>query len=183
MPVAMEKKVLKISLDDIPPEGLEVPIEDREGLVIKDCFPIKTPIIGRVFLQRWGPIVKIRGHIETTLVLICDRCTENFYWPISENIDIELHPIASLKAVQEEVRLSKEDLDVSFFDGDLIEVDEVVREQILLAVPMRKLCRQDCKGLCPVCGQNLNKETCACKPLKQESPFAILKKLVVSPNK
>jgi uncharacterized protein len=141
------KGYLKIKFEDIPPEGLEVPFEDAEGLLVRDCFPVKAPIKGRVFLNRWGAAVKVRGHVETVVVLTCDRCAENFSLSVSETIDIELHPVATLRALQEEVRLSREDLDVSFFDGETIEVDEIIREQILLAVPMRKLCREDCKGL------------------------------------
>ncbi len=179
----MDGKALKILFEDIPPEGLSVPVYDPEGVLIKDCYPVKAPIEGEIFLQRWGPMVKVRGNVHTTLVLTCDRCAEEFTLDINEKIDVELHPLASLKVEQEEVRLSKEDLDVSFFDGETIEVDEVVREQILLALPMRKLCRPDCRGLCPMCGQNLNQGDCHCKPLVKDSPFAILKKLVVSQGK
>lgn len=176
-------KALKIKFEDIPPEGLEVLFEDPDGSLIRDCFPVQAPITGRVFLRRWGAAVKVRGHVETTLILTCDRCVEEFPLEVSEEIDIELHPVATLKTLQEEVRLSKEDLDISFFDGETVEVDGVIREQILLAVPMRKLCQPDCKGLCPLCGQNLNQEPCGCKPEVKDSPFAILKKLVVSSAK
>jgi uncharacterized protein len=179
----MDISKLKIKFEDIPPEGLEVPFEDPEGRLVRDCFSVKAPIKGKVFLRRWGPAVKVRGHVETVLVLTCDRCAENFSLTISENIDIELHPVATLRALQEEVRLSKEDLDISFFDGETVEVDEVIREQILLAVPMRKLCKPECKGLCPICGKNLNEGDCGCKPQTKDSPFAILKKLVVSSSK
>ncbi len=174
------KASLKIKFEDIPPEGLELEFEDPEGQLVKDCFPVKCPIKARVFIRRWGINVKINGQVETVLLLSCDRCLEEFPFEIQEKIDVELQPIASLKVSHEEVRLTKEELDVIFFDGETIEVDEVIREQILLAVPMRKLCRAECRGLCPICGQNLNLKECGCKPKIKDSPFAILKKLVIS---
>lgn len=176
----MDKKALKIKFEDIPPEGLDVSFEDTEGELIKDCYPIKRPIKASVHLQRWGISVKVNGQVETELYLSCDRCLENYVFSVSEKINVLLEPIASVSHFKEEVRLSKEDLDVIFFDGETVEVDEVVREQILLAVPMRQLCRPDCKGLCPVCGQNLNLKLCQCKKETKDSPFAILKKLVIS---
>ena len=176
----MNRNELKIKFDDIPPEGLDVAFVDKKGDLIRDVFSIQRPIKAKVFLQRWGVAVKVTGEVETELLLPCDRCLEPFSFPVSERINVLLEPLATLSRFKEEVRLTKEDLDVIFFDGETIEVDEIVREQILLAVPMRQLCHEGCQGLCPVCGQNLNVAKCSCKREVKDSPFAILKKLVVS---
>jgi len=171
---------LKIKFEDIPPEGLDVSFEDRHGDLVRDCFPVRKPIRAKVHLARWGTSVKVTGRVETELSLPCDRCLEEFPFPVEEEINVLLEPVASVSRLKEEVCLSRDDLDVIFFDGETVEVDEVVREQILLAVPMRQLCKEDCKGLCPQCGENLNLKTCDCKREVKDSPFAILKKLVVS---
>ena len=176
----MNRNELKIKFEDIPPEGLDLAFEDLKGELIRDCFPISQPIKAEVHLQRWGVSVKVTGRVETELSLTCDRCLEGFSFPVAEEINVLLEPFASVSHFKEEVRLSREDFDVIFFDGETVEVDEIVREQILLSVPMRQLCREDCKGLCPVCGQNLNLKRRGCKPRVKDSPFAILKKLVVS---
>ncbi len=176
----MNRDDLKIKFEDIPPEGLDLGFEDREGLLVKDCYPISKPIKASVHLQRWGIDVKVTGEVETELLLSCDRCLKEFPFPVKGRINVLLEPVATLSHVKEEIRLTKDDLDVIFFDGITVEVDEVVREEILLAVPMRKLCKEACKGLCPVCGQDLNVKECGCKPVVKDSPFAILKKLVVS---
>ncbi len=176
----MNRDELKIKFEDIPPEGLSLGFEDRKGDLIRDCHPVSKPIRARVNLQRWGIDVKVTGEVETELVLICDRCLKEFPFKVQEKINVLLEPRAVLSHLKEEVRLTKDDLDVIFFDGITIEVDEIVREEILLAVPMRRLCDEACKGLCPVCGQNLNEKSCGCKPGLKDSPFAILKKLVVS---
>ncbi len=174
------KNSLKIKFEDIPPEGLELEFIDEKGALIKDCFSTKAPIKARIFLKRYGVNVKVNGKVNTTLILTCDRCAEEFEFNISEEIKVELQPIGVLKTFQEEIRLSKEDLNVTFYNGEEIEVSEVIREQILLSIPMRKLCKPECQGLCPICGQNLNIKKCNCKPEIKDSPFAILKKLVVS---
>ncbi len=176
----MVREELKVRFEDIPPEGLDLSFEDRQGELVRDCFPVRQPIRAYVHLVRWGVSVKVTGRVETELSLTCDRCLEEFPFRVAEKIDVLLEPVATFSHVKEEIRLSREDLDVIFFDGETIEVDEVVREQILLAVPMRQLCREECKGLCPICGENLNQRSCNCKKEVKDSPFAILKKLVVS---
>ncbi|WP_022854445.1 YceD family protein [Thermodesulfatator atlanticus] len=176
----MNREELKVKFEDIPPEGLSLAFEDQKGELIKDCHPIIKPIRASVHLQRWGIDVKVTGQVETEISLICDRCLKEFPFPIKSKINVLLEPRAVLSRLKEEMRLTKDDLDVIFFDGHLVEVDEVVREEILLAVPMRKLCHEECKGLCPNCGKNLNNGPCQCKKQVPESPFAILKKLVVS---
>lgn len=176
----MKKNELKIKFDDIPPEGLEISFVDERGTLVKDVFSINSPVKARVHLQRWGVAVKVSGEVETELSLVCDRCLERFPFPVAERISVLLEPLATLSRFKEEVRLTKDDLDVIFFDGETVEVDEIVREQILLAVPMRQLCQKGCRGLCPVCGQNLNLSQCTCEKKMKDSPFAILKKLVVS---
>ncbi|NPA49772.1 MAG: DUF177 domain-containing protein [Thermodesulfobacteria bacterium] len=176
----MNREELKIKFEDIPPEGLSLEFADEKGDLIRDCYPISHPIQARVHLQRWGIDVKVTGEVKTEIVLSCDRCLKEFPFKVTERINVLLEPRAVLSRLKEEVRLTKDDLDVIFFDGVTVEVDEVVREEILLAVPMRKLCDEACKGLCPVCGQNLNEKSCGCKPALKDSPFAILKKLVVS---
>ena len=176
----MRRDELKIKFEDIPPEGLSLGFEDEKGDLVRDCYPVRRPIRASVHLMRWGIDVKVTGEVETELVLTCDRCLKEFPFPVKGNINVLLEPVATLSRLKEEVRLTKDDLDVIFFDGVTVEVDEVVREEILLAVPMRKLCHEACQGLCPVCGQDLNQGRCQCKPAAKDSPFAILKKLVVS---
>ncbi|AEH45581.1 protein of unknown function DUF177 [Thermodesulfatator indicus DSM 15286] len=177
---AMNRDELKIKFEDIPPEGLDIAFEDKRGDLIKDCYPILKPIRASVHLQRWGIDVKVTGQVETEVALPCDRCLKEFSFPIKGRIDVLLEPRAVLSRMKEELRLTKDDLDVIFFDGHTIEVDEVVREEILLAIPMRKLCHEKCKGLCPICGKDLNEGACQCKRDVRESPFAVLKKLMAS---
>ncbi|MBX6422231.1 DUF177 domain-containing protein [Thermosulfurimonas sp. F29] len=171
----MEKPALRIPLEDIPPEGLRLEFEEGPEL-LADCFPLKKPLSARVFLKKEGINVKAKGRVETRVELSCDRCLERFEMEVREEFEVEFRPVASLP-LQEETRLSAEDLEVIFFEGNVIPVDELVREQVILAVPYKKLCREDCRGLCPRCGKNLNEGACGCA-VHRESPFAVLKNLL-----
>ncbi|RUM89803.1 MAG: hypothetical protein DSZ24_00300 [Thermodesulfatator sp.] len=166
---------LKVRLEDIPPEGLRLEFEEGPEL-LADCFPTEGPVVARVFLKRAGIDVKARGHIRAKVRLACDRCLEEFVWVVDEDFEVEFRPQASLP-LREEMQLSREDLEVIFFEGEEIPVSDLVREQVILSVPDKRLCREDCQGLCPVCGQNLNAGSCGCHRRKP-SPFAVLKELM-----
>ncbi|WP_456431647.1 YceD family protein [Thermosulfuriphilus sp.] len=173
----MEREDLKIRLEDVPPEGLDLNIQDK-GALLADVAKVADQIKAQIHLARIGPNVRVRGWVDTSLIVNCDRCLEPFTYEIKETLELIIMPPPSGGA--EEVRLRKEDLDVSFFDGEVVDVGLVLREQILLALPMRNICRETCQGLCPVCGTNLNERQCQCEREIRHSPFAVLKKLKVS---
>jgi uncharacterized protein len=76
-----------------------------------------------------------------------------------------------------EKELERDETAHEFFDGEVIEVDHLVAEQIFLALPVKVLCSEDCKGICPGCGANLNEEPCRCKAERGQSPFEKLKSI------
>src|SRR6185369_14814558 len=82
-----------------------------------------------------------------------------------------------LASTEEEVELKENDTEVGYYEGNGLELAHVVREQVLLALPMQKLCREECQGICPVCGANRNETTCECKPPHLEERWAALKGL------
>jgi len=106
----------------------------------------------------------IEGRIEGAGGVSCARCLEEVTWSSDETFAIELRPSAKAPE-EEEVGLTEGDLVVSFLDSDSIDLAEVAAEQVLLALPMRVLCKPSCAGLCPRCGGNLNVEgDCRCEP-------------------
>jgi uncharacterized protein len=96
--------------------------------------------------------------------------------PVEEDFDLFYRPVSTI-AREEEVELPEAELGVGFLSGDGIELADVVTEQVILAVPMKVVCRTDCRGLCPVCGANLNFEKCGCLRAKENSPFSSLSSL------
>jgi uncharacterized protein len=105
--------------------------------------------------------VRIYGPVRCTLKLSCDRCLEAFSCPVSAYLDIELAPRAD-EAKPAELELQSEDLNLDFFEGDELELEPYVYEEAMLGVPIKALCDDACKGMCPVCGKNQNTETCEC---------------------
>jgi uncharacterized protein len=121
----------------------------------------ESPIEYELTVSKMGTDVRIYGPIRCTLRLSCDRCLEAFSYPVSAYLDIELAPKAN-EAKPAELELKNEDLSLYFFEGDELELDPYVYEEVMLGVPIKALCDDACKGMCPVCGKNQNTEACEC---------------------
>ena len=120
-----------------------------------------------------GLEIRLRGHISGRVETACDRCLEAVELPVECDFDLFYRAMSSI-ARQEEVEIGPDELDVGFYTGDGIELADVVVEQVNLFLPMKVLCRPDCKGLCPVCKVNRNLNPCECVESPAESPFASL---------
>jgi uncharacterized protein len=107
------------------------------------------------------PRFMLVGRLQARLQLTCGRCLEPFTLPVDAQVDLTYVPHPE-QAADDEVELSQDDLTTAFYRDQTLDLAEMVREQFYLALPMRPLCREDCKGLCPQCGTNLNQGTCAC---------------------
>jgi uncharacterized protein len=121
--------------------------------------------------------VTLKGVIDCTLRSLCDRCGEFF----EENFQsdfvylITLRPEETVAGAEQEC--SEEDVLTLYLGEPIIEVDQILTEQALLVVPLKRVCSEDCKGICPGCGMVLNRESCRCSNDRNDSPFAVLKKL------
>lgn len=131
---------------------------------------------------RKGERVRLRGEIKTEVELLCDRCAAPERAPLAVEFDTSFIPqeVEAVKA--ENVELAAEDLLLSSYEGDAVDLDELVREQILLALPSRHLCREDCKGLCQKCGANLNAGQCSCEQGEADPRWAALAELKKGSN-
>jgi uncharacterized protein len=112
---------------------------------------------------RKGEEVRLRGRIRTEVEVSCDRCLAAVRVPLEVEFDTAFIPRASAAAQTENVELLAEDMGLAAYDGEAVDLDELVREQILLALPARQLCSEECKGLCPKCGADLNAAACQCE--------------------
>ena len=125
-------------------------------------------------VSRKGEQVRLGGKASTVVEAPCDRCLRPVALPVEILFDLRYVPAERGGADEEAAELTEEDLNFSVYEGDAIDVDELVREQVLLALPTRLLCSDECKGLCPVCGADLNKETCACEQKEVDPRWAAL---------
>jgi len=129
---------------------------------------------GKVRLS--GNEVFVNGHIDARAQVECDRCLQPVEAPVTADFALEYIP-GSEYASSEVAELTEAEMSVSVFDGQAIDVDEIVKEQILLAVPTRMLCREECKGICPECGIDKNKGECQCVTDDIDPRWAALKNL------
>jgi len=175
--------VFALKLDEIPEEGLDLKWKEErasllaymEDLSIID-FDFETPLLAQVKIKKSGQSVWINGKVETTLRVQCVRCLKEFSSPISTAFDLTLHPVKEAPS-DEEVELGSEEMESSFFEGGEIHLSEIACEQIFLELPYQPLCQEGCKGLCPICGSDLNLSSCECVKEEFPSGFSGLKKL------
>lgn len=113
-------------------------------------------------LARMKDHYEIDGNISTKVMIPCSRCLEPFLLPISHPLHLVLLPRPSYPGFVE-LELSDDDLDTSFYSEEKVVLEDLVSEQINLALPMRPLCSPDCKGLCLTCGTDLNRGSCTCR--------------------
>jgi uncharacterized protein len=106
--------------------------------------------------------IRITGELHTRLEMSCARCLEPVNEDVAREFDLFYRPLATMTK-EEEDRLKIDDTEIAFFEGDGLFLADVLAEQVLLALPMKAICRSDCRGLCPQCGVNLNNEECRCE--------------------
>jgi uncharacterized protein len=150
-------------------EANDLPLDDPEVRLIGPA-----EVSGR--LQREGNEVALRGRLKSKLEVVCGRCLRPVELPIAADFS-ERFVRAVSWAAEEQHELQAEDLNISVFDGEGIELDDLVREELLLAVPVNVLCREDCQGLCPICGTDRNLNPCQCEVDEIDSRWQKLKEL------
>jgi len=148
---------------------------DRPG-AIDERVTLVAPASINGTVRLAGNEVFVNGHINARAAVECDRCLKRVELPVDADFELEYvtGPTYESTAAAE---LTADEMSVSVFDGAAIDVDEIVKEQILLAVPSRTLCREDCKGICPECGIDKNTGDCACETTEIDPRWAALKKL------
>jgi uncharacterized protein len=139
-------------------------------------YTIEAPVKVHVEYYRAGQELFFAGQIRGTVIGRCARCVEAYTFELEKDFSLVLVARRDLPA---EVELNEEDLDLSFYQGDTVDLSPLVREQLLLALPTRPLCREACKGLCPQCGVNLNLQTCQCSTAVEDPRLAVLRALKV----
>jgi uncharacterized protein len=161
-----------IKVSDLPDEGLTLanpaelvaPFADRSWRLERL----------RLHVSREGQDVLVVGELGASLPLTCGRCLEEFRAEVNQAVDARYVP---RPAVPSDVELAPDDLDLDFYQNDELNVAALVETETSLALPMKPLCREDCRGLCPVCGANRNLTPCTCPPRPPDARLAVLRDL------
>ena len=106
--------------------------------------------------------IRVVGKLETKLQIPCARCLEAVPYTVNRSFELLFRP-QSVNVGPDEREMQDKDAEIAFYQGDGVELTDVLREQILLAVPIKIVCREECKGLCPQCGKNWNTGDCQCE--------------------
>jgi len=161
-------------------------ISEDEGLDVHHLYPEGEPsllggeghLIGRCELNlratRAAEKVELIGSVSAEAGFECDRCLAPVAVPIEQSFELRYVPPFQSA---EERELGEKDLSIGFYQGDVINVDDIALEQIELALPMARLCTEQCRGLCPDCGANLNEGQCACTMRQVDERWAALEEL------
>jgi uncharacterized protein len=165
---------MKIVLSDITEEGLNLNVE----VAVTSGPPLLlSPVRADLRIEKAGPEVFVRGDIRAGVELQCSRCLKKFPKDITTRLNVVYHPVEELRG-EDKHEIKQDELDMGFYKGDELDIGDLVAEQIILAVPMKPLCSESCKGLCPHCGADLNIGACSCAGKEPDQRFAMLKKIL-----
>jgi uncharacterized protein len=142
-----------------------------------DPYRVVAPVHVAFDIHKDKDKFRLVGTLETELELACSRCLEPYRLPLSAAFDLRYLPASSAVFAEGEHEMDEDDLEISYYRDDQIDLNELLREQFYLTLPMKPLCREDCRGLCPLCGTNLNTSTCDCAPTWDDPRLAALKGL------
>jgi uncharacterized protein len=151
-----------------PPEAFEA---DRED------YQVVGPVHLAFDVQKSEDRYQLTGRVEALLEFPCSRCAESFQWPVAASFDLTYLPQAA-NTGEGELEIVEEDLGVAFYENESVDLGQLMREQFYLVMPMKPLCRENCRGLCPSCGANLNTVTCECDVRWEDPRLAGLRRLV-----
>lgn len=163
-----------IRVSEIPEEGLRI-----EGV---EAFP--EPFLDSswilealsLIVEKDGEEVLVHGRTAARVPQVCGRCLEGFSFPVVAEVGSRFVPRPSGRR-DEERELSSGDLELDYYADDLLDLDRLIQTEAMLGLPMKPLCREECRGLCPVCGTNRNSNPCACAVQFPDPRLATLKTL------
>ena len=170
---ALEDKPLDFR-EQFPPRALDLgpEVEQQAPLTTSGRAELLEEHEGRTVIQD----IRIVGSFATRIAVPCARCVEPVASELQESFDLLYRP-RGIERRGPESSISEAETEIGFYTGEGLLLEDVLKEQVLLAVPLKALCREDCKGLCPGCGCNRNRETCECAPATGDERWAALGKI------
>jgi uncharacterized protein len=178
---------VKLRLEDIAAEAKETAFAEPEQEINRTLaqgpvheYRVEGPIAVTMSFYRAGMDLFFEGRLRADTVATCARCAEDFKASTDRAFRLVMAPKSV--GIDSDPGLRADDLEFSLYEGDEIDLAPVIREQLLLALPTRPLCREDCRGLCAHCGINLNRGECRCETAQPDPRFAVLRSLKIVRN-
>ncbi len=166
-----EMELRKLRFD----EAFEPGVIDFSGADVQQSGALQVQGVAELLAHTGGEI-RIKGRLQVQMESACDRCLGRATFPLDSSFDLFYRPASSL-AREEEVAIDEGESEIGFYQGGGLEVEEILREQVLLLLPMQRVCFSDCKGICPVCGRNRNETACDCQVATADDRWSALRNL------
>jgi uncharacterized protein len=167
-----ELELRKARFDVVLPPG---EIEFFEAL--RQVTPLEASGTAELLGNTLGEI-RVKGQVKVAMEAECDRCLEVARFPIDGSFDLFYRPAPEASGNHhEEVAIDPGESEIAFYQGGGLELNEILREYVMLTLPMQRVCSEVCKGICPVCGVNRNQQDCHCEVKPVDDRWSALKEL------
>ena len=159
--------------EEFPAEAIEL------GNEVRQRSPLKASGHAELVEEHHGKHqiikdIRLRGNLSARLELQCARCLDPVPQEVKREFELLYRPLGA-DAGRDELSVTDAEAEIGYYQGEGLLLEDVLREQVLLALPLKVTCREDCKGLCPQCGKNLNQEQCSCSTEVEDPRWAALK--------
>jgi uncharacterized protein len=170
---------MKLDLSEVVmTPGMHGSIDIDEPCPKEAGFTCKAPLKGQVRVDNTDALLLVAGEVKTEVEFECSRCLAKFTQAVDAEIEEEFR-IEKVGDSMKALPMDEDDLEsAALVENNILDIDELVRQTLLVELPIAPLCKEDCKGLCPTCGENLNVRECTCPPSGPESPFQALADLM-----
>lgn len=171
-----EMELRKIRFDETFQPG-QIDFSGEEGGNLELVTPLEAKGSAEVLAHTEGE-VRVQGRYRAEVATQCDRCLGRARFSLHQSFDLFYRPMSDI-AREEEIEIDEGEAEIGFYEGGGIELADILREQVLLALPMQRVCSEVCKGICPVCGKNRNETDCGCRVENADDRWGALRNLKV----
>lgn len=178
---------MKIQTHHIPSRGLSLNYQKQaaefttlQAMAAAGECQFKTPLTIDLEVAPATDYIEVAGRLTVVVELACSRCLEPFDLPLTHRFDLTYSqkiPKALHGDESQGEELTAEQIGVIYYKGEEIDFTDAIQEQVVMALPYKTLCKEDCKGLCLHCGTDFNHNTCQCDGRPKGGPFDVLKNL------
>lgn len=165
---------MKIIISEIPDDGMEIELSET---IHSDLVQTASPVKAALRIERSSSEVLVRGRLKAEVNLQCSRCLSVFTTPLDASVDVVYDPAEAVPG-EENHEIKSDELDMGFYMNDTLDMNDLLVEQLILNVPMKPLCRPDCKGICPMCGVDANAVECNCPETEPDPRLKVLEQLL-----
>lgn len=148
---------------------------DFSGSEVTQAAPLQVKGVAEL-LHNTGGEVRVKGRMSTTMEAVCDRCLGTATFPIDAAFDLFYRPEGDLPD-EDEVAIDEGEAEIAYYNLPGLILEDILSEQIMLQLPMQRICRENCEGICPICGLNRNEASCGCTQAPVDDRWSALRNL------